>query len=154
MTIKSQIGVRALVPINNGLVFVEHAHKNDRILVFPGGGLEDGETLFTAAIREVKEETHLEVIPERISYIREVIANGEYGIEFYIACRVKDGIPKLGVDPEHDDGNTILKGVRVIAIDELQKMTNWHPAELQTIIEHDFKSNFTATRYLGVSKIS
>ncbi len=149
MAIKSQIGVRALVTTDKGLVVVEHEEKGKRLMVFPGGGLEEGETIFEGAIREVEEETGLDVNAERVVYTREILAGKDHGIEFYIVCRVKGGKLALGSDPEHEDGNFILKGVHEISIENFVSMDNWYPTELHSILEKDFKNGFSETRFLG-----
>lgn len=42
--------------------------------IFPGGGQEPGETLDVALVREVREETGIEVQPGRLLWVRELIA--------------------------------------------------------------------------------
>ncbi len=149
MATKSQIGVRALVATENGLVIVEHEEKGKRLMVFPGGGLEEGETLFEGAVREVKEETGLDVVADRIVYTREILAGKDHGIEFYVVCRVHGGELTLGSDPEHEDGNLILKDVHEVPIEDFVSMDNWYPMELHPILKKDFKNGFPEVRFLG-----
>ncbi len=40
--------------------------------IFPGGGQQPGETLHTALVREVREETGIEVRPGRLLWVREL----------------------------------------------------------------------------------
>lgn len=152
MSTKSQIGVRALIISGDGLVVVEHEEKGKRLVVFPGGGLEEGETIFEGAMREVKEETNLEVVPEQLGYVREVVAGAAHGIEFYVICRLSGGEMSLGVDPEHEDGNEILKAVRIIPIGELATSQNWYPTELRPLIAEDFRNGFSTLRSLGTAR--
>ena len=49
------------------------------IFTLPGGGVEVGETLFEAVLREVKEETGLDIAPVALAGHREVIARDEAG---------------------------------------------------------------------------
>lgn len=62
---------------------------------FPGGGLEDGESLTDALIREVREESGLEVIPEsiRLYGMSKRIEKGDWGYildqdSYYYLCEV------------------------------------------------------------------
>ncbi len=56
--------VRGII-IRDGKVAMVHSLKYD-YYKFPGGGIEDGESLTQALVREVAEESGLQVIPESI----------------------------------------------------------------------------------------
>lgn len=58
-----RIRVAALVQREGKALFVEHAKEGRRYWMLPGGGLQYGETLAEALVREVREETGLEVRP-------------------------------------------------------------------------------------------
>jgi hypothetical protein len=55
----------------------------------------------------------------------------------------------LGSDPEHENGNFILKDVREVAIENFVSMNNWYPAELHSILAEDFRGTFPEARFLG-----
>ncbi|MBQ1504533.1 MAG: NUDIX domain-containing protein, partial [Oscillospiraceae bacterium] len=55
---------RAVI-VRGGKVAMVHSLKYD-YYKFPGGGIEPGETLEDAVIRETREEAGLEVIPESV----------------------------------------------------------------------------------------
>ncbi|MBI3956811.1 MAG: NUDIX hydrolase [Candidatus Kerfeldbacteria bacterium] len=145
-----QVGVRAIVPSAEGIVVVEHQEKADQpfFFVLPGGGVENGESLFEATTREVAEETNLHVVPERIVYLREVKAGESSGIEFYVLCQPVSEFPRLGHDPELAKGKQILKSVKVAFGEEL--VTNgFYPEELRGVIAKDLGNNFPEFRNLG-----
>lgn len=86
------LGVRAIIYTDQGLVMVEQIHRRDgQILIFPGGAIEPGESIFQAVKREVEEETKLSVKPEKIVYLRETLNQGKSGIEFYVLCSLLGG---------------------------------------------------------------
>jgi mutator protein MutT len=70
----------------------------------PGGALETGEALAEAVRREVREETGLEVEPQRVFEIFERIIRDEAGAPEYhyvlidYVCRVTGGEPRAGDD--------------------------------------------------------
>lgn len=111
--------------------------KNLGYYKFPGGGIHEGEENTEALIREVAEETGLEVIPESISeagLVHRVMQSEMFPKtifvqdSFHYFCRVKmspDGTPliknqKLD-DYEKDDGFEL----RIVTIDEAIQ-TNLH----------------------------
>ena len=66
----NSVGVRAIIISQDGVMLVCHNEPvHGRFYIFPGGGVEKGETLFTAVEREVREETGIQVQADRIVYI-------------------------------------------------------------------------------------
>jgi len=52
----------SVIIIDNGKILLLYRFKNGKeYYVFPGGGVEDGESTIRAAVREAKEETGLDV---------------------------------------------------------------------------------------------
>jgi ADP-ribose pyrophosphatase YjhB (NUDIX family) len=91
-------GGSAIVVDQQGEILLQRRADNDR-WALPGGTMEIGETLADAVIREVREETGLDVEPVRIVGVysdpRHVFAyaDGEVRQEFSIclACRIVGG---------------------------------------------------------------
>ena len=61
---------------NNSLLLVKQKLSNNKDWSLPGGRVEAGETLEQALIREMKEETGLDVEPIRMLYVCDVKASG------------------------------------------------------------------------------
>ena len=57
---KARIRVSAIIVKNNKVLLIHRRKQGREYWVFPGGGIEKGETPEEAIIREVKEETGLE----------------------------------------------------------------------------------------------
>lgn len=91
-------GGSAIVANQEGRILLQRRTDND-LWALPGGTMEIGETLAEAVIREVREETGLDVVPSRIVGIysdpRHVFAyaDGEVRQEFSIclACQIVGG---------------------------------------------------------------
>lgn len=91
--------VRAIIE-NNGKLALVHELQHDYYL-FPGGGIDKGETHHDALIREVKEETGLTVIPESIKELGLVVWLSKSCIyrntifeqqNYYYFCKTLDSI--------------------------------------------------------------
>lgn len=67
---------------------------------FPGGKIEDGETSLEAAVREVKEETDLNIKQKNLAYVFTMSKDNSKDIIFYIA---KEWNGKVKVDWESDE---------------------------------------------------
>ncbi|HEX6976852.1 MAG TPA: NUDIX domain-containing protein [Patescibacteria group bacterium] len=91
----ARTGIRAsAIIIKGGKILLIHRKKDgEEYWVFPGGGIEDNETWDEALIREVKEETALDVKKHKLSFMNlSDIDNKEH--PFYI-CEVSEGEAKM-----------------------------------------------------------
>ncbi len=94
-------GASAIVPDGQGRILLHRRSDNGR-WALPGGVMEIGESIADAIVREVQEETGLDVVPERIVGVYSdpghVFAydDGEVRQQFSIcfACRVVGGNPR------------------------------------------------------------
>lgn len=58
-----RIAVRGIIFLDGKLLMIENSFKEAKL---PGGGIDEGEDDYKALVREVKEETGYDVIPESI----------------------------------------------------------------------------------------
>ena len=56
----------AIVEIDGKIALIKRVRNNHEYYVFPGGGIEEGETPEEAAVREVKEELGIDIEIERL----------------------------------------------------------------------------------------
>jgi len=89
---------------------------------FPGGKLEDGESLFDCIVREMDEELKMSVLPTKV--LPHVYYDyGEFKVELYpVLCNVKDEFYELG---EHENAGWFHR-------DELQQL-KWAQADLPIV---------------------
>lgn len=83
----------------------------------PGGTLETSETLEACVIREVKEETGLEVIVDRLLYVCDRIMDDRHVVHITFAVKRVGGELQLGVEPEA--WANPIKSVRMVPLSEL-----------------------------------
>lgn len=125
------------------ILLVRHKKGNQRYWVLPGGRLEYGETFEECAVREVKEETGLEVEMERFLYLSEAIApdRSRHIVNIFIKARVVGGTLKLGDEP-------VLAGVEFVRLEELAQMTLFPPVS-DEIVESISGNSQKGIQYLG-----
>ena len=106
------LAVSAAIARDGKLLVVRRARKPAlNLYTFPGGGVEVGETLIEAVMREVREETALTIEPVGLAGNREAImrdAQGRVERHFVILCfasRWLAGEPKL--NEELDDARWV-----------------------------------------------
>ena len=125
-------GVRVIILDNqNRMLMVKQHHEHKDIWMVPGGGIEEGESSEDAAVREVKEETGLDVeIGKLIWHVEEVSERGQRFVNFFMG-RVKGGDLALGVDPEFDDAHQVLREVRFMTRSEIEDIQVLYPEYLK-----------------------
>lgn len=125
-------GVRVIVfDDEDRLLLVRQHHENRDIWMVPGGGIEDGETAVEAAVREMKEETNLDVsIGRMVWHVEEVSERGQRFVNFFLG-KLSGGELKMGADPEFDEKHQRIREVRFVSQDEMQTMENIFPPQLK-----------------------
>jgi len=72
-----RVKVRAVIVRDGRLVISRERRRGVEHVLLPGGRVQDGESITDALVREVAEEIGLEVVPQRLLYVAEVV--GIYG---------------------------------------------------------------------------
>jgi len=116
----------------------------------PGGGVEFGESLEEALVREVKEEVGLDVEIGELRYVLDFIRPPLHAVSFYFECRAPGSLSSLftGSDPELGDAQ-IVRTVRMVPFGELPGL-NVYPERMGKWLQEDARGGFAAgVRYLG-----
>lgn len=90
---RTNVRTSAVILKDNKILLMHRKKNGEEYWVFPGGGVEDTETAEEGIIREVKEETNLDVLECKLAFIayNEAVKREE---PFYL-CKVSDGTPEI-----------------------------------------------------------
>lgn len=109
--------------------------------VFPGGGVEGGETPEKAALREVKEETSLEIEIDKLLYHHIYDDNTE---QFFYLCKYISGEPSLGdsnESKEMKESDDNFYDPVWCDVEDLPKLLIY-PLEIRDLLIEDLKTEF------------
>jgi len=90
---------RAIVVHDDKILVMKRVKKGRKYMVTPGGRVEPGEKLEEALIRELAEETTIEVADPRLVFVENPNDNA-WGIQYIYLCRYVSGEPQLHPDSE------------------------------------------------------
>ena len=126
-------GVRVIIENDEKkILMVKQEHPERTVWMVPGGGIEEGETAAEAVVREMKEETGLDVtVGPMIYHIEEVSEKrGQRFVNFFMA-KVSGGDMHLGLDPEFDADHQVLKELKFLSREEIQALPHVYPEFLR-----------------------
>ncbi|HEY9898145.1 MAG TPA: NUDIX hydrolase [Pantanalinema sp.] len=113
-----RIRVCTVLPQDDHLLMVRHRKGDKSYWMLPGGGLDFGESFEQCAIREIKEETGLDIAIERMLYLSEAICprGSRHVVNIYLLGRIEGGVIAV---PEED----VIDAVAFIPVAGLNEVT-------------------------------
>ena len=142
-----RIRVRAVIIKDDKVLLIHRKKPGYEYHVFPGGAVEEGESLKNALIREVEEETSLDIKIVKLLY-KDI---DEFGQDqsFYL-CEYISGQPKLRENsPEAEDmlkNRLILYEPYWSNLQELPKLL-LYPLKIRDWLLEDIKNNFETSTH-------
>jgi len=127
-------GVRVVIPDEEGkILMVKQCHEGKNLWMLPGGAIENGENAAEAAVREVLEETGLEIRVGRLLWHVEEVSEtrGQRFVNFFLAEKV-GGALNLGTDPEFGEEEQVLREARFLSKKEILGLERVYPEYLKT----------------------
>lgn len=144
----------AIIVKDNAVLLVKHRFPERggfECWVPPGGGLDDGESIYDCAKRETYEETGLTVELGPIIYLREFVevSKARHHFEIYILATSFSGELTMANIPLSDPDFAFIKEVQFLTKHEMQKVTVF-PEVLKEKFWQDLSSGKRMeTQYLG-----
>ncbi|MFC1921146.1 NUDIX domain-containing protein [Chloroflexota bacterium] len=114
------VRVNGVLIEDDKFLLVEQHVSETRHWAHPGGKPEIGETLEKAIIREVKEETGLDVSVDELLYVTDRINDDEHVIIISFRLNRKGGVLGTGEGAEFETGK--IKSVKMVPITELRSL--------------------------------
>ena len=120
---EKRVSVRAVIFDGDNIITMFRSKKKDdgtrkEYYVIPGGGVEEGESLEEALIREIKEELGIDI--EIVKYLREV--EEEKAIQHFYLCKTHAHDLKItGVENERNNEDNFYE-IRKLRIADLDKV--------------------------------
>lgn len=130
-----QIRVRAIIIRDGNIILIKRIKKDEIYFVFPGGGVEVGETEKNALIREMKEELGVDVEVKELMMSQDFNRNGFNQTEHFYICNIINGELGTGNGPEFQK-NSRYEGIREIVEIPLLgiKNINLLPTDVRNLI--------------------
>jgi ADP-ribose pyrophosphatase YjhB (NUDIX family) len=148
------IAVRTLVIQDQQVLLVGHkSTKTGKIWwMAPGGLVHAREPALEAAVREVREETGLDVEIDRLTYWLEWIWERSHCLELYFLGNLTGGQLAIGNDPELPEDRQIIFDARFVDTSELGDYP-LYPKVFRTLLAEHLSLGFPeGATYLGISQ--
>lgn len=113
------------------ILLMRRVRDGQEYFVFPGGGVEENETIENAVVREIKEEFNLDIKIDK--FLFEIENRGRQ--EFYFLIKEFFGIPEIGSEEkermnENNQYYPVWKDLK-----EIKTLVNLYPEHARQVVE-------------------
>lgn len=149
-------GVRVIVLDDEGrMLLVKQNHKEREVWMIPGGGIEEGENAVEAAVREIKEETNLDIDGcIMLRHIEEVSERGQRFVNIFMAKAADTALMRLGSDPEFSGSEQVLSDIRFMSREELASLEAVYPEYIKTTFWQELENGLAQHNVFEVRRNS
>ncbi len=99
MNVNPRIRVAGLLSKSNQILLISHRKENREYWLLPGGGVEPGESLRDALIREFYEELGVSVAVHELLFVSDVIGSSRQIVQLVFRVTTEDYRFQIGMDP-------------------------------------------------------
>ena len=138
-----RIRVSVIIIDEGRILLVRHEKYGRTYWVLPGGGVDFGESLGEAVVREVKEETSLDITVDKLVFVDDILPEDRHRhvVDVYFTAKVVGGELKLG-------GDSIMRELRYFPVEDLARIP-FYPKIADQIIQEYRKGFPDSAHYLG-----
>ena len=139
---RPRVRVAAIILDGDRILLAKHRRGTKNYWLLPGGGVEFGETLEEAIVRELKEEAALEIRVKDLVIINDSVPPNKHRhvINVYFTAEVLGGVLTAGCDAR-------LVGMEYVPIERLDTLV-FYP-DVRPEVLRGIKEGFRAATYLG-----
>ena len=125
----------AIIVKDDKIILIKRIKNGSEYFIFPGGGVDEGETIEQGLVREVKEELCLDISTWKHLYDVEVEHPAFFVNKFrqkYFIYLISEyvGVPEIGGPEKESSNENNQYSVEWISIKKMNSMKNIYPQEL------------------------
>ncbi len=141
---RPRVRVAGIVIQENSILLIQHIKNEKKYWLVPGGGVDWGESLEEALIREYKEETNLDIEVKDFLFFSEAISpdKNKHVINLYFLVKIKNDSETMKIGNE-----TNLSDLKYVSKEEIQNIKLYPNIKEQLM---KILNNEKMTPYLGL----
>ena len=141
---RPRVRVAGIVIQKNSILLIQHIKNEKKYWLVPGGGVDWGESLEEALIREYKEETNLDIEVKDFLFFSETISpdKNKHVINLYFLVKIKNDSETMKIGNE-----TNLSDLKYVSKEEIQNIKLYPNIKEQLM---KILNNEKMTPYLGL----